>query len=179
MLRERSSVFSRSSHIHNFILVFAVFPSQNPVSAWQEPSVSCAFGPHEGVLLRLVSPRDRVVVATVAPCRSWGTLRVPLLAHTRAHCCCRPEVWAGLAAAPLKSSESLSLCSAFGIQAYVPPRLESFVCSTRLFQSASVSEVCRWWSASTSRPVTRQIERPVCVTCEAIMSFSMPLLSRH
>ena len=42
----------------------------------------CAVGSHEGVRVRLVSPRDRVVVATVAPCRSWGTLRVPLLAHT-------------------------------------------------------------------------------------------------
>ena len=33
-------------------------------------------------------------------------------------------------------------CSAFGIQAYVPPKLESFVC-TRLFLRASVSEVSR------------------------------------
>ena len=31
--------------------------------------------PHEGVRVRLVSPRDRVVVATFVPCRSWSTLR--------------------------------------------------------------------------------------------------------
>ena len=33
---------------------------------------SCAFGPHEGVRVRLDSPRDRVAVATVLPCRSCG-----------------------------------------------------------------------------------------------------------
>ena len=54
------------------------------------------------------------------------------------------------------------------------PRLESFVC-TRLFLRASVSEISRvlvffglcWCSVSTSRP-----DRPVCVTCGAILSFS-------
>ena len=82
---------------------------------------------------------------------------------------------------------SLSALSAVAsIQAAVPPTLESSVARSTLLR-ASVSEVSR--VLVFLGPVlvvsqhfstrSRVYDRPVCVTCGAILSFSMPVLSRH
>ena len=144
---------------------------------WHSMAFSLGFTPFllcvRRIRVHLDFPRDRVVVATVVPCRSWHSLRADsttliVVASSSSSSALVPDVHYVKA-----SSRRSEPFSSFLLGFQASPE------SLRLRDLSCFAGPCAGGQSALLDRVTRLFDRPVCVTCGAILLFSMPVLSRH